>query len=130
MNVNSNAPIGHPTTLPVLEAATVASGVPASAPPQPGNRVQVFQIKAFHRPFIEGAAVIVAAIPGMPGVYYVQFDDDARLRCRQVLPGVFQSSPDLALEVLQTAWRAGIPIGDPLHPLATAMAANDNWMED
>lgn len=113
-----------------LNFAASIQGISPGLSFRPGDRVHVFHIRAFHRPFIEGHAVIVASIPGMLGVYYVRFDDDTKLRCRQVLPGVFQSSPDLALEALQTVWRAGVPIGDLLHPQAGAMAANDNRTED
>lgn len=70
-----------------------------------GDRVVVFGIKIFQRPYIEGRATIVEALPEDPEFYRVLFDGDRCPRERLVHAGDWQSDPEGLLARLISEWR-------------------------
>jgi hypothetical protein len=77
-------------------------------PFHPGQRVAIFRIGHFRRPFIEGRARIVSAIPGTPDFYRVRFEGERRIRERLAHPGAWQSEPERLLKQLIAEWQQSL----------------------
>jgi hypothetical protein len=75
---------------------------------QPGHRVIVFRFGHFRRPFIEGTATIVAAIPTTPDFYRVRFEGERRERERLAHPGAWQYEPQRLLTQLVAEWKQSL----------------------
>lgn len=82
--------------------------LPSTHPFQPGQRVTVFRFGHFRRPFIEGEARIVSAIPTTPDFYRVRFEGERRIRERLAHPGAWQYEPDRLLKQLIAEWRQSL----------------------
>src|SRR5262249_38150915 len=75
---------------------------------KPGHRITVFRFGHFRRPCIEGNALVVAAIAGIPDFYRVRFDGERRTRERLAHPGDWQTHPDRLLKQLTAEWQASL----------------------
>jgi len=72
---------------------------------EPGDRVTIYRVAVSHRPFIEGTATVLAALPHGDDLYRVRFDGERREVDRLVHAGSWQTSPDAQLRVLLAYWR-------------------------
>jgi hypothetical protein len=73
-----------------------------------GQRVTVFRFGHFRRPYIEGRAEIVSAIPGTPDFYRVRFEGERRIRERLAHPRDWQTNPEQLLKQLTAEWQASL----------------------
>jgi hypothetical protein len=74
----------------------------------PGQRVTIFRLGYFRRPYIEGRARIVSAISGTPDLYRVRFEGERRIRERLAHPGDWQTNPQQLLQQLTAEWQASL----------------------
>ena len=77
-------------------------------PFQPGQRVTIFRFGHFRRPYIEGVAHIVSALPEAPDFYRVRFVGERRVRERLAHPGDWQTNPRQLLNQLTAEWKASL----------------------